>query len=147
MRWLLLVLLVSLPTATAVPGGAYLNPYSHHGSAVDLKGVRHQGSEYSGNLPWLNGRLKSVAPKYPYRERLDHHQGRGIVRLTLDVKTGSVTKATVIKSTGFPALDNSAVVAFKQWTWKAGKWKEIDLPVTFDLSGTPPLPQEVPLSR
>ena len=50
-------------------------------NAVDVKGLRYRGSE------WMNDRLKSVAPKYPYRERLDHHQGRGIVRLTLDVKT------------------------------------------------------------
>jgi len=145
MRLLLLAVLVSLPTAIATPRGAYFNPDSHHTSAVDVKGVRHQGSEYSGTPPWLSDRLRSVGPKYPHRERLYHHQGRGIVRLTLDVKTGLVTKATVIKSTGFPALGNSAVVALKQWTWKAGKWKEIALPVTFDFGS--PLPREVPLSR
>ena len=135
--------------AQSAPGRASFHPYSHRGSAVDLKGVRHQGSEYSGNPPWLNDRVRSIAPEYPYDERLYRHQGRGIIRLTLDVRTGLVTKATVLKSTGFVALDNSAVAAFKQWTWKPGKWKEIDLGVNFSLGDTvPPLERgAVPLSR
>jgi hypothetical protein len=49
------------------------------------------------NPPWLNDLLKSVASEYPDEERRHRHQGRGIIRLTVDLKTGVVTKATVIK--------------------------------------------------
>jgi len=96
---------------------------------------------------WLNDRLKSVAPEYPYGERLNRHQGRGIIRLMLDLKTGVVTKATIIKSTGFTILDACAVAAFQRWRWKPGKWKEIDLPITFQLGDIhAPLPRgAVPL--
>lgn len=104
-------------------------------SAVDAQGVRHRGSEYPpGDAPWLNDAVKIVQPDYSYRERSRYHQGSGLLRLTLDLKTGSVTKITVVKSTGFPALDQSAVYAFLRWRWKPGRWKEIDLPITFTLS-------------
>jgi TonB family protein len=120
---------------------AYLNTHSRHSSAVDAKGVRHQASDYAGTAPWINDRVKFVAPEYPYSERLHRHEGQGIVQLTLDLKTGLVTTSTVIKSTGFSTLDNCAVSAFQRWTWKPGKWKEIDLPVTFRLGNIhAPLP-------
>jgi TonB family protein len=120
---------------------AYFVNSSHHTAALDAKGVFHQGTEYAGVPPWLNDRVKSPAPEYPHSERLYRHQGRGIVRLTLDLKTGLVTKAAMMKSTGFSALDQSAVSAFKRWTWKPGRWKEIYLPVTFQIgSAQPPLP-------
>jgi TonB family protein len=59
-------------------------------------------------------------------------------QLKLDLKTGLVTKVTVINSTGFPALDTSAVTALRQWRWKAGKWKEIEFAVAFGGSPLPP---------
>ena len=112
---------------------ANFHPNSHDTSAVDARGIRHQGSEYNGNPLWAEDRLKGVAPDYPREDRRERHQGRAIIRLMLDLKTGFVTNLAVIKSTGFRSLDNCAVVAFRQWTWRPGKWKEIDMPVTFHL--------------
>lgn len=126
---------------------AYFQPYIHQTSAVDAKGICHQGSDYAGNPPWLDDRLKSVAPEYPYSERLHRHEGRGIIRLTLDLKTGLVTKAVVIKSTGFSTLDACAIGAFRRWTWKPRKWKEIDMPVTFVMGRSPLPPGAIPLPR
>jgi TonB family protein len=108
-----------------------------HTFAVDTKGVIHQGKEYAGVPPWVNDTVKSPAPEYPYSERLYRHQGRGIIRITLDLRTGLVTKATMIRSTGFSALDQSAVSAFKRWAWKPGRWKEIYFPVKFQIGGAP----------
>jgi TonB family protein len=54
-----------------------------------------------------------------------------LFQLTLDLKTGLVTRATVIKSTGFPALDTAAVVALRQWCWKSEKWQEIEIGLAF----------------
>ena len=98
---------------------------------MDAQGVRHRGSDYVGRAPWIVDQIKTVAPQNPYAERKRHHTGSGSFRVTLDLNTGSVVKVTVVKSTGFPALDNSAANSFRRWRWKPGKWKEIELPVTF----------------
>jgi TonB family protein len=62
----------------------------------------------------------------------------GIFRLTLDLKTGAVTRVTIVKSTGFLTLDRAAMAAFRRWRWKPGKWKEIDMPIRFSLSSSRP---------
>ena len=94
-------------------------------NAVDAKGVRHRGNE------WTNDIVVTSRPIYPASERAQHHSGSGLLRLTLDLKTGSVTRVAIVRSTGFLALDNSAVAAFREWRWKPGRWKEIDVPITF----------------
>jgi TonB family protein len=102
------------------------------GTAVDASGIRRQAADYGGKRPpWLLDIAKAIAPEYPDRDYILRHEGVGVFQLKLDLKTGFVTKVTVIKSTGFPALDTSAVVALRQWRWRAGKWKEIEIPVAF----------------
>jgi len=106
-------------------------------SAVDAKGVRHSGSEYRGRPPWLDDYVYGSIMSYPSEERAFFHQGRTVLDLTLDVRTGSVTNIRIIKSSGFPALDESAVKGMAPRRWKPGTWKEIVMPVTFKLSSTP----------
>jgi len=121
---------------------AFFLPIAVHGqgrsggvsAAVDAQGVRHRGSEYAGLAPWMKDVLKTLAPDYSYTERAYYHTGSGLFRLTLDLKTGSVTQVFVVKSTGFPALDSSALDALRRWRWKPGRWKEIDVPITFEVS-------------
>ncbi len=105
-------------------------------SAVDIKGQRHLGSrDFPGlNEPWIADRVTYRAPEYPYDERAHYRQGDGLFRITLDVKTGLVTGVSVIKSTGFASLDKSAVAAIRRWRWKPGKWKEIDMPIRFQMT-------------
>src|ERR1700736_1893894 len=86
-------------------------------SAVDAKGVRHSARSRQP-APWLDDRVKAVAPEYPYADRAQHHVGIGRFHLLLNLKTGSVASVTVIKSTGFPTLDAAAIVALRQWRWK-----------------------------
>ena len=83
----------------------------------------------------LNPSLRNIQMKRGGIE----HPGRGIIRLTVDLKTGVATKATVIKSTGFRTLDSCAVASVQRWTWKPGKWKEIDLPIIFHIGKNMPL--------
>ena len=52
-------------------------------------------------------------------------------QLKLNLKTGYVTNVTVVRSAGFAELDTSAVAALRQWRWKPGKWKEIEMAVAF----------------
>jgi TonB family protein len=137
-RTLLVVfaLFIGVYKAYAQGVSVHLNESSHNTSAIDSKGVRHDGHAYKGIPPWNLDRIKAVAPNYPFEERRLRHQGRAIVRLTLDINTGRVVKATLLKSTGYSGLDNSAIAAFSQWTWRPGRWKEIDEAVTFHLRGS-----------
>jgi TonB family protein len=108
-------------------------------SAVDAKGVRHRGSDYVGPVPWMTDAVKQRRPDYPYELSARGIAGHviaprarsGLFRVTLDVMTGSVSKVAMIQSTGAAALDESAMKALRQWQWKPGKWKEIDVPITF----------------
>jgi TonB family protein len=104
--------------------------------AVDAQGVRHGGSDYPGRGPWMNDVIKTVQPDYPYAERAAHREGWGLFRIAIDLNTGSVNKVTVLKSTGIPAFDRTAIDAFRRWRWKPGKWKEVDAPIVFTLSPT-----------
>jgi TonB family protein len=112
------------------------------GTAVDIKGVRHTAREYPGHHgPWdLADRIKAVAPAYTYEDRARHRQGSGFFAVFIDANTGVPTRVTIIKSTGHPTLDQSAIEALQRWRWKPGRWKEVDLPVTFTMAPGPKTP-------
>jgi TonB family protein len=130
--------------STLYPSEAFLTQ-GQPTSAIDAKGIRHSAPSETA-APWLNDRIKAIAPEYSYADRAQRHVGTGQFHLVLDLNTGVVTRITVIKSTGFPTLDTSAVAALRQWRWKPGRWKEIDLPVAFILRQTyAPPPGSVPL--
>jgi TonB family protein len=124
-------------------GTAYLNTRGVNNpefSAVDANGVRHNATDYpQGRLPWLNDPISTRAPDYPFEDTRLRHEGTGVFRLKLDLATGAVRNVTLIRSTGFGTLDDSALSAFYRWRWKPGKWKEITMGVTFKLSTTEPL--------
>ena len=133
----LLVLLLSSSVGFGQAQSAYLA--SGGTSAVDVKSKRYNGVNYPGRLPpWMLDRVKSVSPDYPYRERAVRHSGSGHFRVILDPKTGGVTNVLIQRSTGFATLDNCAIAAFRQWRWRPGRWKEIDMPCAFRLSYTEP---------
>jgi hypothetical protein len=68
---------------------------SVNSSAVDANGVRHRGNDYGRKRPpWLQDVIKTVAPDYPDRDRIFRHEGNGLFQLTLDLKTGLVTRVT-----------------------------------------------------
>src|SRR5690349_2614003 len=102
---------------STVRSSASLASGGPNSAAIDAKGVVHYSTEYTGMVPWLRDKVKTAAPDYPQFERHYRHQGTGIIRLILDLRTGSVTDAIVVKSTGFGGLDQSARSAFKRWTW------------------------------
>jgi TonB family protein len=144
-----ILLLAAIPSLRvfALGSSASFNPQSHHTSAVDAKGIRHEGTDYKGNPPWLVDRLSGIAPHYPIEERRQHHQGTAYYRLILDLNSGHVVRVDTIESTGFYALDNSAITAFRTWTWRPRKWREIDIHVGFRIrnSETPLRPGSVRL--
>ena len=106
-------------------------------SAIDANGVRHSASDYpKGSVPWVHDQVRTLALKYP--PRASHYEGEGLFRVVLDLRSGSVAKVTVLKSTGFKALDDSAIAYLSQWRWRPGKWKEIYMPVKFTNGGRLP---------
>jgi TonB family protein len=104
-------------------------------SAVDVLGRRHvcEKGAPGTTTPWMADCLRGVSLEYPVLDRARHHEGKGMFRIILDPKTGRVSEVSVINSTGFQSLDKSAVAGLHKWRWKAGLWKEIDIPVTFQM--------------
>jgi TonB family protein len=104
-------------------------------AATDSHGVHHRGADYGGRrAPWIDGALAKTSPVYPQKEKEQRHAGSGLFRLSVDLKTGAVTKVTVVQSTGYRALDDAAIASFRGWRWKPGQWREVDMPITFTLA-------------
>jgi len=130
-------IIISCVAAVLLPLGLHAQAHSKRlSSAVDAQGVRHQGSDYSARPPWIKDAVRTVKPEYPYEARARRMTGSGLFRITLDVNTGSVLNVVTVQSTGAAALDESAIQAFRKWRWKPGKWKAIDVPVTFTMFGS-----------
>ena len=104
-------------------------------AATDSHGVQHRGGDYGGRrAPWIDDALAKTSPEYPQKEKEQHHTGSGLFRLSVDLKTGLVTKVTVVQSTGYRALDDAAIASFGTWRWRPGQWRQVDMPITFALA-------------
>lgn len=79
--------------------------------------------------------ISAPRPEYPYEARRRHLTGSGVIVVSIDSFSGSVTDARVERSVGSPILDNSALNAFKRWRFKPGSAPQVRIPVTFDLNG------------
>jgi TonB family protein len=77
--------------------------------------------------------IYSPKPEYPYEARSKHQQGQGYYRLYV-ARDGSVKAVKVIQSSGHELLDGACLNAFKQWRWKPGFRREIDVPVSFTMT-------------
>jgi TonB family protein len=62
--------------------------------------------------------------------------GSGLFELQLDQRTGKVVAVKVLRSTGHPVLDASAVDGLKKWRAEAGTVKRIVAPLVFTASET-----------
>lgn len=60
---------------------------------------------------------RRVDPVYPAGSRRDGEQGNGMFRVLVDEK-GRPTEVQVLKSTGFPRLDEAAMTAIRRWAFK-----------------------------
>jgi TonB family protein len=58
--------------------------------------------------------------------------GRGVYRLNINQKTGTVEEVGVLNRAGNKMLDSEAVVAFMQWKFRPGTFKQLDVPVIFE---------------
>ena len=90
----------------------------------------------ASNEPWLKDAIHTVGPRYSHADRAAWRQGRGVFHLVLDFKTGSVRSVTVKQTTRHTTLDEAAVIALKQWQFRPGSWRELDIPVSFEMAKT-----------
>jgi protein TonB len=79
--------------------------------------------------------LSAPRPEYPYEARRQKITGNGVVAMTVDSLTGSVSDVWMWQSTGSPVLDNAAVAAFRRWRFKPGTVSRVKSPITFTMSG------------
>jgi TonB family protein len=114
------------------------------GAGVDSKGVRHTWGansklvftekDHSTKPPDRVVITKRVWPDYPFEARNWRLEGAGLFRVQIDLGTGKVVKAAVLRSTGHVILDNSVLSALRRWQFKPGTWKEVDIPFSFSRS-------------
>jgi TonB family protein len=77
---------------------------------------------------------KHGIPQYPYEARRSHVSGSGLFRMYIN-SDGSVHAVGVMKSTGSKILDLAAAGGLYQWHAKPGRRREVDMPVTFLMTG------------
>jgi TonB family protein len=79
--------------------------------------------------------IYAPAPDYPVEAREAHLTGSGMVLLQIDRKSGYVTAARLLKSTGHAILDNAALRAFRLWRFKPGSAPQIRVPIHYTIGG------------
>ncbi len=88
-----------------------------------------------GHSLWLQNATYWFLPEYP-REAHDRGlTGKGLVIVKIDPRTGYVTSASMLKSTGQEILDNAALRAFRQWRFKPRTVTTLEIPVQFTTKG------------
>ena len=67
--------------------------------------------------------------------------GKGVVLVTIDQQTGSVTGARMLQSTGNSQLDGAALQAYSQWRFQPGTGSQVKIPIEFATRPKPPPPK------
>jgi TonB family protein len=68
---------------------------------------------------------------YPIEARRRHLTGFGIVAVEINPKTGEVTRAYMLKSTGHALLDDAATRCFSQAKFSLGTPPVVRIPICF----------------
>jgi hypothetical protein len=113
------------------------------GYAIDAHGNRQPNVLCARDIIWAR------APSYPLRARSSdptswsrNFRGDGLYRLDIALKTGRVSRVTIIKSTGSAVLDRLSTAAFSRWIFTPGKWLAMIIPTTVRVTWVPVLIQE-----
>ncbi|HEX3420233.1 MAG TPA: energy transducer TonB [Candidatus Udaeobacter sp.] len=86
--------------------------------------------------------LYAPPPVYPAEARSKHLTGLGVGLIEVDLRTGSVTAARMLQSTGYRVLDDAALNAFRQWRFEPGTVSRIRIPIRFLMHGIVPVVYE-----
>lgn len=132
MRPWLSVLLVALPAYAA-------NPVVNESAAAPSAAGQ---SEDLPSLTFANGEsISNPPPRYPAASRKAREDGRVLLRVVVGVD-GRAKEISVIQSSGYARLDDSAVDAVRRWRFfparKEGELAEgsLEVPISFSLGKT-----------
>jgi TonB family protein len=130
-------------TARASEPVPYIAMPIDNGYAIDAHGKRQPNALCSRDVIW------ACAPRYPLRTRSSDPatwsrdlRGDGLYRLDIDLKTGRVSRVTIIKSAGSATLDRVSTAAFSRWVFTPGKWSAMIIPTSVRITWVPVLIQE-----
>jgi len=84
-----------------------------------------------GERSWLQNVTNWSLPYYPLQAIYKGVTGSGVGIMKIDAQSGSVSSASMLKSTGHQILDNAALQAFRQWHFKPGTLTTLEIPVEF----------------
>jgi TonB family protein len=59
----------------------------------------------------------------------------GVVLVDVDPRTGKVTNARILQSTGNAGYDDAALRRFRQWRFKPGTARHVKIPITLVPAG------------
>lgn len=114
-----------------------------NGYAIDARGRRQSNALCARDVIW------ACAPRYPLRARSSdpsswsrNFHGDGVYRLDIDLRTGRVSRTTIIKSTGSATLDRASTWAFERWRFTPAKWSAMIIPTTVRVTWVPVIIQE-----
>ncbi len=129
-------------TARASEPVPYIAMPINNGYAIDAHGKRQPNALCARDVIW------ACAPTYPLRAHSSDPttwsrdlRGDGLYRLDIDLKTGRVSRVTIIKSAG-SLLDRHSTWAFSRWVFTPGKWSAMIIPTTVRIKWVPVLIQE-----
>jgi hypothetical protein len=133
-KWKTLTTMIAITliafTARASEPVPYIAMPIDNGYALDAHGKRQPNALCARDVIWAR------APRYPLRSRSSdpstwsrNFRGDGLYRLDIDLKTGRVSRITIIKSAG-SILDRASTGAFSRWVFTPGKWSAMIIPTT-----------------
>ena len=130
-------------TAGASEPVPYIAMPIDNGYAIDAHGKRQPNALCARDVIW------ACAPRYPSRALSSdpasdarNHRRDGLYRLDIDLKTGRVSRITIIKSAGSAILDRGSTGAFSRWVFTPGKWSAMIIPTAVRITWVPVLIQE-----
>jgi TonB family protein len=130
-------------TARASEPVPYIAMPIDKGYAINAQGKRQSNALCAHDVVW------ACPPRYPLRARSSdptswsrNFRGDGLYRLDIDLKTGRVSRTTIIKSTGSATLDRASTWAFNRWRFTPGKWSAMVIPTTVRVTWVPVIIQE-----
>ena len=98
-------------------------------SAAALAGV----PRFTRQQMWVN----APDPTYPLAARQNYVQGRGVFQLKIHPQQRTVTRVTILQSTGSKILDDESIRVLSRWRLRRGQPMDridhVDVPVTFTL--------------
>jgi len=139
----LVAIVLSAFSSSASEPVPYIAMPIDNGYAIDARGRRQPNALCARDVIW------ACAPRYPLRARSSdpsswsrNFHGDGVYRLDIDLRTGRVSRTTIIKSTGSATLDRASTWAFERWRFTPGKWSAMIIPTTVRVTWVPVIIQE-----